>query len=160
MPLKFRIYICSSWLLLFSHSVVSNSLQPHGLQHTRLPCPSSSHVQAHVHWVCPTISSSVIPFSSCLQLFPASSGSNPKSLFQWVGSLHQWLKYWRFSFNISPSSAYSGLISFRIDWFDLLAVQGTLKSLLQHHNSEASILRHSAVLWSYSYIRTWLLEKP
>ena len=56
----------------------------------------------------------------------------------------RWPKYWSFSFNISPSNEYSGLISFRIDWFDLLAVQGTLKSLLQHHSSTASILRHSA----------------
>ena len=58
----------------------------------------------------------------------------------------RWPKYWSFSFSISPSSGYSGLISFRIDWFDLLTVQGTLKSLLQHHNSKASVLRHSAFL--------------
>ena len=63
----------------------------------------------------------------------------------------RWPKYW--SFRFSPSNEYSGLISFRMDWLDLLAVQGTLKSLLQHHSSETSILRHSAVLWSYSYIR-------
>ena len=56
----------------------------------------------------------------------------------------RWLKYWSFSFSISPSNEYSGLISFRMDWFDLLAVQGTLKSLLQHHSSKASILQHSA----------------
>ena len=72
----------------------------------------------------------------------------------------RWPKYWSFSFSISPSNEHSGLISFRMDWLDLLAVQGTLKSLLQHHSSETSILRHSAVLWSYSYIRAWLLEKP
>ena len=66
-------------------------------------------------------------------------------------------KYWSFSFNISPSSAYSGLISFRMDWLDLLAVQGTLKSLLQHHSSKASILQHSAffmVQLSHSYVTT------
>ena len=72
----------------------------------------------------------------------------------------RWSKYWRFSFSISHSDEYSGLISFRIDWFDLLAVQGTLKSLLQHHGSKASILWCSASLWSSSHIRTWLLEKP
>ena len=70
----------------------------------------------------------------------------------------RWPRYWSFSFNISPSNEYSGLISFRIDWFDLLAVQGTLKSLLQHHSSKASILHYSA-LCSNSHIRTWLLEK-
>ena len=69
----------------------------------------------------------------------------------------RWPKYWSFSFSISPSSEYSGLISFRIDWFYLLAVQGTLKSLLQHHNSKASILRHSAffmVQFSHPYMTT------
>ena len=71
----------------------------------------------------------------------------------------RWPKYWSFGFSISPSNEYSGLISFRIDWFDLLVIQGTLKSLLQHHSSKASVLRCSA-LWSNSYIHTWLLEKP
>ena len=71
----------------------------------------------------------------------------------------RWSKYWSFSFGISPSNKHSGLISFRIDWFALPAVQGTLKSLLQHHSSKASILRQSAFLWFKSHIRTWLLEK-
>ena len=71
----------------------------------------------------------------------------------------RWPKYWSFSFNISPSNEYSGLISFRVDWLDLLAVQGTLKSLLQHHSSKASILRHSA-LCSNPHIHTRPLEKP
>ena len=69
----------------------------------------------------------------------------------------RWPKYWSFSFNISPSNQYPGLISFRMDWLDLLAVQGTLKSLLQHHSSKASILRHSAFLivqLSHSYMTT------
>ena len=66
----------------------------------------------------------------------------------------KWAKYWSFSFSISPSNEYSGLISFRIDWFDLLAVHGTLKSLLQHHSSKASILQHSVFLWSNSHIHT------
>ena len=66
----------------------------------------------------------------------------------------RWPKYWSFSFNISPSNEYSGLISYRIGWFDLLAVQGTLKSLLQRHSSKASILQRSASLWSNSHIHT------
>ena len=88
-------------------------------------------------WCHPTISSSVTLFS-CPQSFPAS-GSLPMNR-----SLHQWPKYWSFSFSASPSNEYSGLISFRIDWLDLLAVQGTLKSLLQHHSSKALVFRHSA----------------
>ena len=74
----------------------------------------------------------------------------------------RWPKYWSFSFSITPSNEYSGLISFRMDWLDLLAVQGTLKSLLQHHSSKASILRCSAffIIKSNSHIHTWPLEKP
>ena len=87
------------------------------------------------------MSSSVTPFSSYLQSFPGS-GSFPTSR----SALHiKWSKYWSFSSSISPSNEYSGLISFRIDWFDLFAVQGTLKSLLQHHSSKASILWHSSL---------------
>ena len=71
----------------------------------------------------------------------------------------RWPKYWRFSFSISLSNEYSGLISFWIDWFDLLEVQGTLKNLLQHHNSKASIFCAQPSLWSNSHIQTWLLEK-
>ena len=129
----------------FSCSVVSDSWRPHGLQHTRPPCPSPT---PRVYWnSCPlsrwghpTISSAVIMFSSCPQSFPASG---PYS-FKWVSSLHQVAKYWSFSFSISPSYEYSGLITFRMDWLDLLAVQGNLNSLLQHHSSKASILQHSA----------------
>ena len=102
-------------------------------------------------WYHPTISSSVIPFSSYLQSF-TSSGISSES------ALHiKWSKYWSFSVNISPSNEYSGLISFRIDGFDLLAVQGTLKNLLQHHSSKASVLRHSAffiVQLSHPYMTT------
>ena len=72
----------------------------------------------------------------------------------------RWPKYWSFSFSIIPSSEYSGLISFRIDWLDLLAVQRTLKSLLQHHSSEASIFCAQLSLYSNSHIHTWLLKKP
>ena len=95
-------------------------------------CPSS-------WWCHPTISSSVDPFSSCPQSFPAS-GSFPRSQF----FTFRWTKYWSFSFSISPSNKYSGLTSFRMDWLDLPAVQRTLESLLQHHSPNASILRHSA----------------
>ena len=111
--------------------------------------------QTHVHRVHPTISSSVVPFSSHLQSFPAS-GSFPVSQFFTSGGQ----KYWSFSFSISPSNEYSGLISFRINWLDLLAVPGTLKSLLQQHSSKASILWHSAVFLSNSHIHTGVLGKP
>ena len=127
----------------FGRSVVSNSLQPHGMQHVRPPCPSSTPGvypnSCPLSWWChPTISSSVIPFSSHLQSFP-TSGSFQMSQFLTSGDP----KYWSFSFNISPSNERSGLISFRMDWLDLLAVQGILKSLLQHYSSKASILRCS-----------------
>ena len=117
------------------------TLQPHGLQHARPPCPSPTpgtySNSCSLSWWChPTISSSVVPFSSCLQSFPASE-SFPMNQLLASG-------VFSFSFSISPSNDYSGLISFRIDWLDLLAVQGTLKSLLQHHSLKASILRHSA----------------
>ena len=72
----------------------------------------------------------------------------------------RWPKYWSFSFNISPSNEYSGLISFRMDWLDLFAIQGTLKSLLQRHSPKASILRRSAFIKSNSHIHIWLLIKP
>ena len=117
---------------------------PHGLQHTRLPYPSlPSGVVSNsclLSWWCYiTISSSAAPFSFCLQSFLAAESFPMNQLFvsggQSIGS---------FSFTISPSNEQSGLISFRIDWFDLLAIQGTLKSLPQHHSSKASILQHSA----------------
>ena len=97
--------------------------------------------QTHVHWVhhVSTISSSVVPFS-CLQCFPPS-GSFPVSQFFASGGQN-----WTFSFSISPSSKYSRLISFKIDWFDLLVVKRTLKSLIQHHSSKASVLQCSAFL--------------
>ena len=106
------------------------TLQPHALQHTRLPCPSPSlgvcSNLCPLSWWChPTISSSVIPFL----LLPSVLSSI--RVFSNESALHiRWPKYWSFSFSISTSSEYSGLISFRIDWFDLLAVPGTLKSLL------------------------------
>ena len=128
-----------SFSVQFSLLVVSNSLRSHEPQHTRPPCPSPTPGvypnSCPLSWWChPTISSSVIPFFSCLQSFSASGSFSNKSV------LHiRWPKYWSFSFNITPSNEYSGLISFRMDWLDLLAVQGTLKSLLQHHSSKASL---------------------
>ena len=120
----FTILKCSS--VQFSRSVVSNSLQPHGLQHARILYPSPtpraySNSCPSSRWCHPAISSSVIPFSSRLQSFPAS-GSFQRSQFFASGRCP---KYWSFSFNISPFNEYSGLISFRTDWLDLLAVQGT-----------------------------------
>ena len=97
--------------------------------------------QIHVHWVDDAIQLSH-PLSPSTP--PAFSLSQHQGHFQWVSYSHQMAKYWSFSFSISPSSEYSGLISLRIDWFDLLAVQETLKSLLQHHSWKASILWHSA----------------
>ena len=135
-----------------SHTTLYNSMDcsmPGFPVHQQVP----KCTQIHVHWVwwChPTISSSLIPFSSGLQCFSESNES----------VLHiRWPKYWSFSFSIRPSNVYSGLISFRMDFFrlDFLAVQGTLKSLLQHHSSKTSILRHSAffiVQLSYPYMTT------
>ena len=97
---------------------------------------SNSHPSSW--WCHPAISSSVVHFSSCPQSLPESVFSNESTLRMW------WPKYWSFSFSIIPSKEIPGLISFRMDWLDLLAVQGTLKSLIQNHSSKASILQHSA----------------
>ena len=128
-PTSMSVFSCSLFPLQsvqFNRSVVSDFLWPHGLQHARLPCLSPtpgvySNWCPLSQWCHPTISSSVVPFSSRLQSFPAS-GSFPMSQVFALGG-H---KYWSFSFSITPSNEYSGLISFRIDWLDLLAVQGTL----------------------------------
>ena len=149
------VYLCCC--SLFTHSTGSNCLQPHGLQHTRLPYPSQSpgvcsNLRLLNWWCHPNTLSSVIPFSSCLQSFPAS-GSLPMCwLFASDGQ------------NIGASASGSvlltdiqGLISFRIDWFDLLAVHGTLKSLLQHYSSEVSIIWLSAffmIQLSHPYMST------
>ena len=129
----------------FSRSVVSDSLRPHELQHARPPCPSPSpgvHSDSRPssRWCHPAISSSVVPFSSCPQSLSASESFPMSQLFAWGGQ----------SIGVSvlasflPKKSLWRLISFRMDWLDLLAVQGTLKSLLQHHGSKASILRCSA----------------
>ena len=134
---------------------MSNSLWPHGLQHTRLPCPSPtprvySNSCPLSQWCHLIISSSVILFSSYLWSFPALGSFKISQFF----TLEP--KYSSFSFSISPPSEYSGLISFRMDWLDLLAVQWNLKSL-QHRSSKASILRHSTfflVQLSHPYMTT------
>ena len=129
--------------VLFSHSVVSDSLPPHEPWHARPPCPSPSPgvYPTHVHRVNHAIQP-LHPLSSPSP--PALNLSQHQGLFQ-ESALHiRWPKYWSFIFNISPSKEHSGLISFRMDWLDCLAVQGTLKSLLQHHSSKASILWRSA----------------
>ena len=112
--------------------------------------------QTHVHWVGKAIQPSH-PLSSPSP--PALNLSQHQGLFKRVSSSHQWPKNWSFSFNISLSNEHPGLISFRMDWLDLLAVQGTLKSLLQHHSSKASILQHSA-FFIVQLSHPWLLEKP
>ena len=111
-------------MLLFRHSVMSNFLQLHGLQHTKLPCPSQSPKfdKTHVHGVSDAMQPSLSP-SPLPSIIPRTRVfSNEPTL------CIRWPKHWSFSFSISPSSEYSGSISFRIDWFDLLVVQGTLKS--------------------------------
>ena len=142
----------------FSCSVMSDSLQPHGLQHAWPPCPSPtprtySNSWPLSRWCHPTISSSCCPLLLPPSAFPSFR------IFSSESVLHiRWPKYWSFSFSIiSPSNEYSGLISFRIDWLDLLAVQGTFSSLLQHHSSKVSILQHSAffiVQLSHPYMTT------
>ena len=122
--------------LQFSRSVVSDSLRPHGLQHTRPPCPSPtpgacSNSCPSSQWCHPSISSSVVPFSSHLQSFPALGSFQMNQFFASGGQ--------SFSFFVSPSNEYSVLIS----WFDLLAVQGTRKSLLQHHSSKVYRINRS-----------------
>ena len=140
----------------FCRSVVSDSLWPHESQHTRPPCPSPT----------PGVHSDSLPSSQWCHpgSHPLSSPSPPapnpsqhQGLFQWVNSSHEVPNYRSFSFSNSPSSKYPGLISFRMDWLDLLAVQGTLKTLLQQHSSKASILWYSAffiVQLSHAYMTT------
>ena len=143
------------WIMCkFSHSVVSNFLWPHGLQYARLPCPSPTPGACSGscplnQWCHPIISFSVI-LLLLPSIFPSIRAFSNESALR-----IRWPKYW--SFNISPSNEYSGLIFFRIAWFDLPEVQGTLKNLLQHHSSKATILWHSAffiVQLSHPYMTT------
>ena len=140
----------------FSRSVVSDSLQPHEPQHAGLLAISNSWSSPK-----PMSTKSVMPsihLILCHPLFLLPSFFPSIRVFSNESALHiRWPKYWTFSFNTSPSNEHSGLISFWMDWLDLLAVQGTLKSLLQHHSSKASILRRSAfftVQFSHPYVTT------
>ena len=135
---------------------MSDSLRPHGLQHARPPCPLSTPSLIKLMSI-----ELVMPSNHlflCRPLLHPSSIFPSIRVFSNESALRiRWPKYWSFSFNISPSNKHSGLISFRMDWLDLLAVQGTLKSLLQHHSSKASILLCSAffiVQPSHPYMTT------
>ena len=147
------LFACvSSHLLLFSLPGMSDSFQPHKLQHARplcpLPfpkvCPSSFPLH---QWCHPAISFSDALFSFCPQSFAASG------TFQWVICSYQMTKILGFSFSISPSNKYSGLISLKMDWFNLLAFQATFRSLLQHHSAKASIP------WHFTFFKV-LLSQP
>ena len=137
------VILCGLSSVQLSHSVVSDSLQSHGLQHARLLCPSPTpgacSNSCPLSWWChPTI-------SSCRPLLLLHSILLRIKIFTNESVLRiRWPKYWSFNFSISLSSDYSGSISLRIDWFNLLVVQGTLKNLLQQHSSKASIIRFSA----------------
>ena len=162
--LKNGVYTIHLWKS-HAHSVQFSSVSqswltlcdPMKSQHARPPCPSPTpgvHSDScpSSQWCHPAISSSVIPFSSCPQSLPASESFPMSQLLTSGGP-----KYWSFSFSISLSKEHPGLISFKMDWSDLLVVQGTLKSLLQHHSSKASILQHSAfftVQLSHPYMTT------
>ena len=138
----------------FSRSVVSNTLRPHESPHARPPCPSPtpgvhSNPCPSSRWYHPTRLTLCRPLLSS-SIFPSIRVFSNESVLHIRSP-----KYWSFCISVSPSNEYSELISFRIDWFDLLTVQGTLKSLLQHHSSKASILRLSAcfmVQLSYPYM--------
>ena len=142
----------------FSRSVLSDTLQPHGLQHVRLPWKSITNSQSLLKLMSIEL---VMPSNHlilcCSLLFPPSIFPSIR-LFSSESVPHiRWPNYWSFTFSISPSNEYSRLISFRIDWLDLLAVQGTLEHLLRDHSSKASILRCSAfftVQHSHPYMTT------
>src|SRR5574341_159109 len=136
-------------------SVMSDSLRPHGLQHARPPCPSPT-LRAYSN----SSSESVMPSNHLILCRPLLL---PPSIFPSIRVFSnesvlriKWPNYWSFRFNIGPSNEYSGFISFRIDWWDLLAVQGTLKSLLQHHSSKAPFQCSAffMVQLSHSYMTT------
>ena len=127
----------------------------HSAQQTASPTPGAcSNSCPSSRWCHPTISSSVIPFSSCLQSFPAW-------FFSSESVLHiRWPKYWSFSFSISSSSEYSGLISFTMDWLDLFAVRGPSRVLSNTIVQKHQFFGTQLSLWSSSHFHTWLLEKP
>ena len=135
---------------------MSNSLRPHGQQHARLPCPLPT--PGAYSNTCPSSWWSMNHLILCHTLLLLPSIFPSIRVFSNESVLRiRWPKYWSFSFSISPSNEHPGLISFKMDWLDLLAVQGTLKSLLQHHSSKASILRLSVfftVQLSHPYMTT------
>ena len=142
-------------LLLFSR-LVSYSLWPYGPQHARPPYSQSLLKLMSIELVMP--SNHLIlchPLLLPPSIFPSIR------VFSNESALHiRWPKHWSFNFSISPSNEYSGLISFRVDWFDLLAVQGILKSLLSYTVQKHQFLSTQLSLWSNSHIHTWLQEKP
>ena len=148
------MYLCCYWSVAQSRRTLCD---PMHCSTPGLPvlhyCPKFA--QTHVHGVCDAIQASHALLSPSPPAFPSIKGFFNES------ALHiRWPKYWSFSFSISPFNEYSELISFRIYWFEFLAVQDNLKSLLQHHSLKASILRTQPSLWSNSHILTGLLEKP
>ena len=143
-------------MLLFSCSVTSNYLRPHGLQHSKLPCPSQLPELPQTH-ILELVMPSKHLILCCLLLLLPSIFPSIRVFSSELALCIRWTKYWSFGFSISPSNEQSGLISLRIDWFDLLAVQGTLKSILQHHSYKASILQLSPffmVQLSHPYMTT------
>ena len=143
-------------LVQFRHPVVSNSTTPLTAAHQASLSNTNS-------WSLLKLMSieSVMPTHPLLSPSPPSlSLSQHQGLCQWVSSSHQWPKYWSFSFSISPSNEYSGLISFRIDWLDLLTVQGTLKIFSNTTVQEHQFFSPQLSLWSNSHIHILLLEKP
>ena len=149
-------HIHQHFLFLFNHSVMSDSLWPHGLQHSRFLCPSPSPRTCSNSSIELVMQSNHLTFY-CTLLFLLSVFPRIRVFSNESVLCIRWPKYWSFSFSISPSNEYSGLISFRIDWFGLLAVQRTLKSLLQHCSSKVSILQYSAffmVQLSHPYMTT------
>ena len=135
---------------------MSDSLRSHELQHARPPCPSPT--PGVYPNSCPLVSDAIRPSHPLSSLILLPSIFPSIRVFSNESALHiRWPKYWSFSFNISPSKEHPGLISFRMDWLDLLAVQGILKNLLLHHSSKASILLHLAffiVQLSHPYMTT------
>ena len=126
-------------------------MQPHGLQHTRLPCPSPSRSLPKFMSIESVMPSNHLILCHPFLLLPSISPSIRFFSNESVVRI-RWPKYWNFSFSVSPSNEYSVLISFRMDWLDLLAVQGTLKSLLQNRSSKASVLQCSAFCYSPALI--------
>ena len=142
--------------MLFNCSVVSDSLWVHGLQHPRLPCSSPSLSLLKLMSIKSVMPSNHLILYHPLLLLP-STFPNIRVFSNELALRIRWSKYWSSNFSISSSNEYSGLISFRIDWFDLLADQGTLKRLLHHHSSKASVLQRSAffmVQFSHPHMTT------